>query len=65
MPETIDNFFDRAYISFIHEKVLVFPSEKVKNTLKAKRPERWDFETTRNYLDWLESQNEMDNQEHQ
>ncbi len=57
--ETINNLFKRIYVNFNKDKVFVWSSEKIKDDLNSRaKPEIWNIQTTLNYLNWLE-QNEQ------
>lgn len=55
MSETIDQFYDRIYVDFVTNKVSVWSSKWNKDEGK-KAMYRWDMQTTKNYIDWLETQ---------
>ena len=55
MKETIENFCDRTCNSK-DGKVLVWPTIKAKHDRNyTKKPEKWDWQTTKNYMRWLQS----------
>ena len=53
--EKESDFFKRIYVNCDwNVKVLVWPTEKAKNDLNTKiKPEMWDLQTCRNYLEYL------------
>ena len=66
--ETLEEFYDRSYANLAaypphvlvwksksqKEKIQV-PSENTVRTRKDNLPEKWDMETTENYLKWLKN----------
>jgi hypothetical protein len=49
MVETINHFLERCYVNFIDGYVFVF-----RETLGKGDPERWDMQTSKNYIKYLE-----------
>ena len=55
--ETINEFYNRIYVNFTNDQVMVFKSKIHKNKIESVlKPEIWDILTTRNYLNWLENE---------
>ena len=53
-PESLDEFFGRIVVSHCDNMVLVWKTEKLKNSVNLKSiPERWTIEKARNYILWL------------
>ena len=65
MSETIEQFCDRILHVYNYPRAdyyLVWKSKKDKqDIIKFPNPEKWSLEKVRNYLAWLENQNDMDN----
>jgi len=53
--ETKDNFYDRVFINFNRDKVIVWPTAKEKLDRFSKvRLEMWNIQTAQNYVRILE-----------
>ena len=61
--ESIDTFYDRIYVNlntYPQEPfVLVWPSKSAKEDRDAKKPETWDLQTCKNYIQFIESGDPM------
>jgi|TARA_Y100000310_G_scaffold228624_1_gene230928 preprotein translocase subunit Sec63 len=57
--ETVDDFFERIYWNAVRDRVFVYKSkaQMKQPPNKKNKPEIWDGETTRNYIDHLEKVN--------
>lgn len=52
MVETLEEFYSRIWLNFWEDRVLIFQNKK-----REGKPQVWNLQTARNYIQYLKSQN--------